>query len=142
MGGGGRPQAAAALALAVQTGVPRPAVSNIVVKHHASGSANTAASNRRVSAWPERRAAEMPDDRSAGEKQIPDRIDQLMSHEFIGETEPVSVQDAVAADHDRIIERPAARQTGRLQPGPVVEQAKGACRREFGIERVRIDAQR
>ena len=72
----------------------------------------------------------MPDNRSAREKQIPDRIDQLMPHEFIREAEPVGVQDAVTADDDRIIERPAARQTGRLQPGPVVEQAKGACRRE------------
>lgn len=86
--------------------------------------------------------AEMPDDRSTGEKQIPDRINQLMSHEFIGETEPISVQDLVAADHNRVVERPAARQTSRLQPRPVVKQAKGACRCEFGIKRVRIDAQR
>src|SRR5215210_1620348 len=86
--------------------------------------------------------AEMPDDCSSRESEVPHCVDQLMPHEFIREAEAAGVQDAIAADDDRIIERSPARQTGRLQPGPIVEQAEGACRRELSVERVRIDAQR
>src|SRR5437868_3398085 len=63
-------------------------------------------------------AAEMPDDRTAGEIQVAQRIEQLMADELVGKTQPAVVQDAAAADYDGVVERAAARQPGGAQPRP------------------------
>ena len=86
-------------------------------------------------------AAEMADDRPAGEIQIAIRIEQLVADEFVGEAQAAGVQHPVAADHDGVVERAAAGQSGGLEPRQVVEQAEGACRRELGLEALRLDAQ-
>ena len=70
------------------------AVAAKLVKAHASSSANSAASSRRLSAWPERTPAKMPDDRPAGEIKIAHRVEHLVAHELVGVAQPAAVQHA------------------------------------------------
>src|SRR4051795_10893297 len=57
-------------------------------------------------------AAEMADNRAAGEIEVADRVEQLVTDELVGVAQPALVENGVAADHDRVVERAAARQPG------------------------------
>ena len=57
-------------------------------------------------------ALEMADNRTAGKIQIADCIEQLVADELVGVAQPALVEDGVAADHDRVVERAAAGQPG------------------------------
>ena len=65
-----------------------------------------------------------------------------MPHEFVGKPQPAGVQDTIAADYDRVVERPPRARPAAFSRGRIIEQAEGARRRELGVERLRIDAQR
>ena len=55
------------------------------------------------------------DDRSARERQITDRIERLVAHELVAVAQTFRVEDGVAFDGDRILERGAQRKTGLPQ---------------------------
>src|SRR5713101_6155781 len=87
-------------------------------------------------------AAEMPVDRTAGEIKVAQGIDQLVADKLVGKAQPAIVQDAVAADHDGVVERAAAGKPGRLEPRPVVKQTERASRGELRLEGPRLKSQR
>src|SRR5438067_5992578 len=84
---------------------------------------------------------EMPDQWGTGEIEVAECVEQLVADEFVCEAQPAIVQDASAADHDRIVERAAERKTGGLQARQVVEQPERTCRCKLSLEGARLKTQ-
>src|SRR6266851_5105859 len=85
----------------------------------------------------------MADHRRPGEIEIAKRVEQLVTNEFVSIAQPTLVEDGVAADHDGIIERAAARQTGRAHAVDLVQKAEGSSAADLRLEgfAVEIDAE-
>src|SRR5712691_2758129 len=86
--------------------------------------------------------AEMPDDRSAGEIKVAQRIDQLVADKLVGKAQPAIIQHPVPADHNGVVERAAARQPGSLETRPIVEQPEGAGGGKLGLEGAGLEIER
>src|SRR5512145_1341827 len=76
-----------------------------------------------------------PDDRRPGEIQIADAIENLMSNELVLVAQAFFVEDAVAAHHDGIVQRAAAREPGGAELLDLVQKPESARARHFGAER-------
>src|ERR1700685_3548939 len=95
------------------------------------------------------------EDGRARERQIADRIERLVAHELIGVAEPFRVEDGVAIDGDRILERRAQRvarppqglnvadESERARAGDIAPESRGikiehpalaANRRRFEVD--------
>ena len=107
-----------------------------------SESANRRSSRRRFSAWPERTSMEMADDRSAREIEIAHRVEHLVAHELVAEAQAAFVEDAVAADHDGVVERSAAAPAPPRAAFHLLEEAEGAGAADFALEARRIGRHR
>src|SRR6185437_13743997 len=66
------------------------------------------------------------DDRSARERQIADRVERLVAHELISVAQPFRIEDRVAVDGDRILQRRAEREALLPQRLDVAEETEGA----------------
>src|SRR5437899_3568449 len=84
-------------------------------------------------------AAEMADDRCAGEVEIAQRIEKLVADELVGIAQAALVKDGVAADDDGIVERAAARQTRRAHAVDLVQEAEGAGAADLRLEGVAVE---
>src|SRR3984957_11028763 len=78
------------------------------------------------------------DDRRARERQIADRIERLVAHELVGVAEPFRVEDGVAVDGDRILERGAQRIAGPPQSLDVADESEGSGAGDIAPESRRI----
>src|SRR5476649_858086 len=66
------------------------------------------------------------DDRSARQREIADRIQRLMPHEFIGEAQPFRIENPFAVERDAIVERRTQRKTHFPQAFDVAEETERA----------------
>src|ERR1700674_4541368 len=82
------------------------------------------------------------DKRRAGKRQVADRIDGFVSHEFIGEAHSLRIEDAIFSDHDRIFEGSAKRVARTPQLRHVAHEAKGPGPRQLAAELIRLDVDR
>src|SRR6202453_3657498 len=78
------------------------------------------------------------DNGRARERQIADRIERLVAHELIGVAEPFRVEDGVAIDGDRILERGAERIAGPPQGLNVADESERARAGDVAPESRRI----
>src|ERR1700733_3812667 len=65
-------------------------------------------------------------DGRARERQIADRIERLVAHELIDVAEPFGVEEGVAIDGDRILERGAERVAGPPQSLNVADESESS----------------
>src|SRR4051795_389111 len=79
---------------------------------------------------------------AARERQIADRVQDLVADEFVGETLAFRIEDAVIADNERVLERGAERIARVPQRGHVAHETEGTCARNFAPERVRFEVDR
>ena len=84
---------------------------------------------------------EMADDRMPHEREVADRIENLVPHEFVFEAESV-VQHAGLAEHDGVVERPAKREPVLTEHFHVLEKRERPRWSDFFDEAVFGDAQR
>src|ERR1700679_4143601 len=77
-------------------------------------------------------------DGGARERQIADPVERLVAHELIGVAEPFRVEDGVAIDGDRILERGAERIAGPPQSLNVADESEGSGAGNIASERRRI----
>ena len=80
---------------------------------------------------------EAADDRATGEIEVAHRVEHLVAHELVAIAQAAFVEDAVAADHDGVLERAAERQPGRAHALDLVEEAEGP-----GAANVPLEARR
>ncbi len=80
--------------------------------------------------------------RLTGQRQVADRIEHLVAHEFVGVTQAVRIEHAVLGHHQRIVERGAERIAGAPQLGDVLHEAEGARTRDLAAEIFRLDIER
>src|SRR5690348_10748436 len=78
------------------------------------------------------------DDRSTSERQIADRVERLVAHELVGVAQPFRIEDGVAVDGDRILQRGAEREALLPQRLDVAEEAEGAGAGDLAAECRRI----
>src|SRR5262245_62725304 len=83
---------------------------------------------------------EVADHRVADEREIADRVEDLVADEFVLEPERV-VQHAGLAEHDGVFERTAERQAVLTQHLDVLEEREGARRCDLLDERLLGDAE-
>ena len=84
---------------------------------------------------------EVADHRVADEREVADRVEDLVADELVLEAQRV-VEDAGLAEDDRVVERAAERQAVLPQHLDVLEEREGARRRQLLGERFLGDAQR
>src|SRR5690348_15393921 len=84
---------------------------------------------------------EMPNDGSAREVEVTNRVERLVAHELVGIAQATGVEDLPVAHHDGIVERAAAGEARRAQTLHFLEEAEGAGTREIGPEGLRVDRQ-
>src|SRR3984885_3131815 len=77
-------------------------------------------------------------DGRARERQIADRIERLVAHELIDVAEPFRVEDGVAIDGDRILERGAERIAGPPQSLNVADESESSGAGDIAPESRRI----
>src|SRR5689334_13126824 len=77
-----------------------------------------------------------------GEIEVADGIQRLVADELVVVAQAFLVEDAVAIDHDRVVEAAAAGQTRFTQRGDVRQQAEGAGTADLGLERLPVDPER
>ena len=80
-------------------------------------------------------------DRVAEERQVADRVEDLVAHELVLEAQLV-VEDAGLADHDRVLEAAAERQAALAQELHLAQEAEGARRCDLLGEAARRHPQR
>ena len=73
------------------------------------------------------------DDRRPGKRQIADCVERLVAHELIGVSQPFRIEDGVAVDRDRVLQRRAKRvsrlQSFRTSPTKPKVRARAISRR-------------
>ena len=79
------------------------------------------------------------EDRRAGKRQVADRVEHLVTGEFVGEAQAFRIDDAIVADNDGVLERGAEGKAARPQLLDLGEEAEGACPRDIAAEAFRID---
>src|SRR5207249_6354442 len=84
---------------------------------------------------------QVADDGIADQRQITDRVENLVADKLVFEPQGV-VEDAGLAEHYRILERPAERQTVLPEHLDVLEERERPCRRDLLDERLLGDPQR
>ena len=75
----------------------------------------------------------------AQDVEVADGVQRLVPHELAFHPQAAGVQDLVAVDDDRILEAPAARQSGLTQGLDLMREAEGAGRHDLGAEGLLID---
>src|ERR1700722_14794667 len=78
------------------------------------------------------------DDWGAREREIADRVERFVAHELIGVAEPFRVEDGVAIDGDRILERGAERIAGPSQSLHVADESESSGAGDIAPESRRI----
>src|SRR4051794_38663156 len=71
------------------------------------------------------RGADLADDRTADECEIAEQIENLVAHELVAEAE-LAAHDALVVEHDAVIDRAAARETGSAELLNVAHEAERA----------------
>ena len=71
-------------------------------------------------------ATEPPDDRRADQIEVADQVENLVPDELVLVAQSAVVKDALAADHDGVVERAAQRQAHRAQLVDLLQEAEGA----------------
>src|SRR5262249_11839367 len=84
---------------------------------------------------------QMPDDRISREREIADRVQDLVADELVLEAERV-VQNPRLAEDDRVLERSAEREAVLPHHLDILEERERARRRDLLDERVLGDPQR
>src|SRR5579883_1215534 len=84
-------------------------------------------------------AAEVADDRRAGEVEVAERVEHLVTHELVDVAQALAVQHLIAADHHGIVERAAARQPGGAHLIDLMQEAEGARPADVALEALGID---
>ena len=84
---------------------------------------------------------EMADDRVADEREVANRVEDLVADELVLEAQGV-VENARLAEHDRVLEGAAEREPVLPQHLDVLEEREGSCRRDLFDERFLGNAQR
>ena len=84
---------------------------------------------------------QVPDHRIADEREVADRVENLVADEFVFESERV-VEHAGFAEHDRVIERAAERQTVLPQHFDVLQERERSRRRDLFDEALFGDSER
>src|SRR5215470_705083 len=79
-------------------------------------------------------AAEMAEDRAAGEVEIAQRIEQLVAHELVSIAEAALIEDGIAAHHHGILERAAARESRCAHPVDILKEAEGTGAGDLALE--------
>src|SRR5580692_6600126 len=79
------------------------------------------------------------DQRRPGQCHVADRIDRLVTDEFVGETYALGIEDAVFGDHDRVLERSAERIARTPELGYIAHETKGAGAGQFTAKHRRLD---
>ena len=80
----------------------------------------------------------MANNRSAPERQIADRVERLVAHELVGVAQTFRIEDGVAIDGDRILERRAEREAGPPQSLHIADEPKSARASDVASESRRI----
>ena len=75
------------------------------------------------------------------ERQIADRVERLVAHEFIGVTESFRVEDGVAIDGDGILERGAQRVPGPPQSLNVANESESSGAGDIAAKSRRIQVE-
>src|SRR3954452_12367702 len=83
-------------------------------------------------------AAEMSDDRAAGEIKIAKGVEQLVADELVSIAQPAIVPHAAAADHHHLVQPTAARRAGGMRARHIAQETKGARGGELGFEALRV----
>src|SRR6185295_5875910 len=74
-------------------------------------------------------------DRHSKQCEVTDYVHDLVAHKLVGEPEPFTIQDAAfGSQHDRILERPSAREAEVAQRFDLIQKTKRARRRNLFCE--------
>ena len=77
-------------------------------------------------AWPERTPLEAAEDGRARERQIAQRVEDLVAYEFVWKTHQLGIDDAIAFDRQRVLQAGATAESGFEQRVELMHKAEGA----------------
>jgi hypothetical protein len=101
---------------------------------HASGFARIADTSRWCISWPPRSARTRPHTGTPSTREIAAQVEHLVAHELVGPAQALRVHHLLVVEHDRVVERAAAREASVPERVDLAQEPERARRRDVALE--------